>query len=129
MNQTRLPLMPAVLILLSCFCSLGIPFDASAHPNPEGKYRCVKIEVRHHAAPCQSPPLILGGDGSYQIWGERGTYEVVKGEWLLLSHSKRRGMGHFQNLHDIIFEVRIDGQLCRVTFQQILAPPRGVWSS
>ena len=126
MNQTRLPLMPAVLILLSCFCSLGFPFDASAHPNPEGKYRCVKIEFNHQSGTCQSPPLILSSDGSYQIWGERGTYQVMNGQWLVLSHSKRRGMGHIANPHEIIFEYRVDGRLCRVTFHQLFEAAPGV---
>jgi hypothetical protein len=86
----------------------------------------VTIEVDHHAAPCQSPLLILSHDGSYQIWGERGTYEVVNGEWLRLSHSKRRGMGHFENVHEIVFEYRSGGRLCRIKFHQLFEAPPGV---
>jgi hypothetical protein len=122
MVRFRSGLVPA-LVLLGFF---GVGLRAGAQSKPEGKYRCVTIEVDHHAAPCQSPPLILSHDGSYQIWGERGTYEVVDGKWLRLSHSKRRGMGHFENVHEIVFEYLSGGKVCRVTFHQMFGAPQGV---
>ena len=115
-------LVPALVL---CGCC-GILPRMAAQPRPEGKYRCVTIEIDHHAAPCQSPPLILSHDGSYQIWGERGTYEVVNGEWLRLSHSRRRGMGHFENLHELVFEYRSGGRLYRIKFHQLFEAPPGV---
>jgi hypothetical protein len=115
--------LPSCLVLLaSCFCS---PNKLHAQGAFEGKYRCVRIEVGAQTAPCQSPPLILNGDGSYQIWGERGTYEVVQDQWLVLSHSKRRGLGHFVGADEIVFEYKIGGKRCRVTFQEIYDPPPG----
>src|SRR5579863_8597717 len=72
----------------------------------DGNYQCVRLEFEGQSAPCQSPPLVLNHDGSYEIWGEHGTYEVVQGRWLLLSHSKRRGLGHFLDSHEIVFEYR-----------------------
>ena len=91
-----------------------------------GTYRCVRLEMDQKSAPCQSPPLTLNQDGSYQIWGERGTYQVMNGQWLVLSHSKRRGVGHMANPHEIIFEYRVDGRLCRVTFRQLFEAVPGV---
>jgi len=91
----------------------------------DGKYRCVRVEVGTQTAACQSPPLILNGDGSYQIWGEHGTYEVVQDQWLVLSHSKRRGLGHFVGADEIVFEYKIGGKPCRVTFREIYDPPPG----
>jgi len=126
MVHTRSVAIEAVLVSLVCFAFLGTVSNASADTRPEGKYRCLTIQAGHQTAPCQSPPLILSRDGSYQIWGERGTYEVVKGEWLLLSHSRRRGMGRFENLHEIVFEYKTGGMLYRVTFQQIVEPAPGV---
>ncbi|HZP33111.1 MAG TPA: hypothetical protein VFB23_07060 [Candidatus Acidoferrales bacterium] len=93
----------------------------------DGNYECVRLEFAGKSAPCQSPPLVLNRDGSYEIWGEHGTYEVVQGRWLLLSHSKRRGMGHFVNARDIVFEYRVGGKLCRVTFRRIFEAPPGYW--
>jgi hypothetical protein len=110
-----------VVLLVSCSWSPTLHAQAAF----DGKYRCVRIEVGHQAEGCQSPPLILSKDGSYQIWGEHGTYAVVQDQWLVLSHSKRRGMGHFVSENEIVFEYKIGGKPCRVTFQQIYEPPPG----
>jgi hypothetical protein len=90
-----------------------------------GKYRCVRLEMDGKSAPCQSPPLILNEDGSYQIWGEEGSYELVQGRWLVLEHSKRRGMGHIVSAREIVFEYRVDDKKCKVTFRRIFEPPPG----
>ena len=117
-----LSLLPLSLVLLASFW--GSP-DLRAQSAFDGKYRCVRIEVGTQTQACQSPPLILSSDGSYQIWGERGTYEVVQDQWLVLSHSKRRGLGHFVGADEIVFEYKIGGKRCRVTFREIYDPPPG----
>jgi hypothetical protein len=90
-----------------------------------GKYRCVSLEMEHKSAPCQSPPLVLNEDGSYQIWGEEGSYELVQGRWLILEHSQRRGMGRIVNAREIVFEYHVGDKKCKVTFQRIFEPPPG----
>jgi hypothetical protein len=111
----------SLVLLASCFWSPALHAQAAF----DGKYRCVRIEVGVQTSECQSPPLILSSDGSYQIWGEHGTYEVVQDQWLVLSHSKRRGLGHFVGADEIVFEYKIDGKRCRVTFREIFEPPPG----
>jgi hypothetical protein len=90
-----------------------------------GKYRCVRLQMDQESAPCQSPPLVLNEDGSYQIWGEEGTYELVQGRWLILEHSQRRGLGQIVNAREIVFEYRVGDKKCKVTFQRIFEPPPG----
>lgn len=90
-----------------------------------GKYRCVKLELEQKTAPCDSPPLVLNQDGSYQIWGEEGTYELVQGRWLILEHSQRRGLGQIVSPREIVFEYRVGDKRCKVTFQRIFEPPPG----
>ena len=90
-----------------------------------GKYRCVRLEMEQKSAPCDSPPLILHEDGSYQIWGEEGTYDLVQGRWLILEHSRRRGLGHVVSPREIVFEYRVGDKRCKVTFQRIFDPPPG----
>ena len=90
-----------------------------------GKYRCVKLELQQKTAPCDSPPLVLHEDGSYQIWGEEGTYELVQGQWLILEHSQRRGLGQIVSPREIVFEYRVGDKRCKVTFQRIFEPPPG----
>lgn len=104
----------------------AIVVPAKAQQRLDGNYQCVRLEFRGEAAPCQSPPLVLNQDGSYEIWGEHGKYEVVQGRWLLLSHSKRRGLGHFINAQEIVFEYRVDGRACRVTFRRVFEAPPGL---
>jgi len=90
-----------------------------------GKYRCVRLELEQKSAPCDSPPLVLNDDGSYQIWGEEGTYTLVQGRWLILEHSRRRGLGHIVSPREIVFEYRVGDKRCKVTFQRIFDPPPG----
>jgi hypothetical protein len=101
------------------------PSELHAQATFHGKYRCVRVEVGNQAEGCQSPPLILSEDGSYQIWGEHGTYAVVQDQWLVLSHSKRRGLGHFVGADEIVFEYKMGGKRCRVTFRELHDPRPG----
>lgn len=90
-----------------------------------GKYRCLQLEMDGKSAPCASPPLVLNEDGSYQIWGEEGSYELVQGRWLILEHSQRRGLGQIVSAREIVFEYRVGEKKCKVTFQRIFEPPPG----
>jgi hypothetical protein len=90
-----------------------------------GKYRCLELEMDGKAAPCASPPLVLNEDGSYQIWGEEGSYELVQGRWLILEHSQRRGLGQIVSPREIVFEYRVGEKKCKVKFQRIFDPPPG----
>ncbi len=111
--------------LLACIASAA---TAKGQQSLDGNYQCVRLEFQGQSSPCQSPPLVLNQDGSYDIWGEHGTYEVVQGRWLVLSHSRRRGLGHFVNAHEIVFEYRVGSRVCRVTFRRVFdAPPGYRW--
>lgn len=123
-NFRVLPVIPLLLAVVTLSTSLVVP--AKADQRLDGNYQCVRLELEGRSAPCQSPPLVLNRDGSYEIWGEHGTYEVVQGRWLVLSHSKRRGMGNFVNQHEIIFEYRVGTRVCRVTFRRIFEAPPGL---
>ena len=115
------------IVALAGALTIALVAPAKAEERLDGSYQCVQLEFQGHSAPCQSPPLVLNRNGSYEIWGEHGSYEVVQGHWLVLSHSKRRGMGHFLNAHDIVFEYRVDGRICRVTFRRVFEAPPGSW--
>src|SRR5437868_5723985 len=115
-----------VALLLAIVALPTVVVPANAQQRLDGNYQCVRLELEGHSAPCQSPPLVLNHDGSYDIWGEHGTYEVVHGRWLLLSHSRRRGMGNFVHPHEIVFEYRVGTRVCRVTFRRIFEAPPGL---
>ncbi|PYU27492.1 MAG: hypothetical protein DMG32_06790 [Acidobacteria bacterium] len=118
---------PVTLFAPLFLAVVALVTPAKAQQRLDGNYECVRLELEGQSALCQSPPLVLNHDGSYDIWGEHGTYEVVQGRWLVLSHSKRRGLGHFVNPHEIVFEYHVGKRLCRVTFQRIFEAPPGFW--
>lgn len=109
--------LPILCATLGLFGALTWSASAQAEARP-GKYRCVKMEAGNQVYPCESPSLILKSDGSYQIWGEQGTYEVMQNKWLVLSHSKRRGLGYLEKPGEIIFEFKVGKRVCRVTFEK-----------
>jgi hypothetical protein len=113
----------ALYVMLAGFAGAA---PAPAQQRLSGEYRCVRVEAEGRSETCQSPPLTLNRDGSYKIWGEEGTYEVVQGQWLVLSHSKRRGLGHVISSSEIVFEYRINNKSCRVTFRRVYDPPSGM---
>ena len=116
----------SILLYLTALMALSSFSSAPLHAQAfDGKYQCVRVELGSQSERCQSPPLILSEDGSYEIWGEHGTYEVVQDKWLVLSHSKRRGLGHFVGPNEIVFEYKIGNQKCLVTFREVYDPPTG----
>ncbi len=102
-------------VLLSC------P-SARAQSQIAGTYRCSNIQVGKRTIRCSSPPLTLFPNGSYKIWGERGTYTVL-GRYLVLSESKKRGPGRLRSGHQIVFEYYYQRRKYTVTFRRALTPP------
>src|SRR5580692_8935445 len=77
----------------------------AAEPAHSGTYRCVSVEVAGKTKHCKAPSLEMNSDGSYQILSEHGTYEILRGHWLVLSASKNRGRARLDgNNKQIIFE-------------------------
>lgn len=134
-TTTRLAQVAGLLLLLVLTGSLAAQAQDQATDRAQdaaqdrwrfaGRYRCVRLEMDQKSAPCVSPPLVLNEDGSYQIWGEEGSYELVQGKWLILEHSERRGLGKIVNAREIVFEYRVGDKKCKVTFQRIFDPPPG----
>jgi len=99
------------------------PSAAPAGPTPRagggvsvaGRYRCWSQNVGGAGGRCTSPPLVLHPDGTYQMSGERGTY-AVQGDRIVLSESKMRGPGTFQDGNRIVFEYTYRGQAHTVTY-------------
>lgn len=130
-TQTRLAQIAGLVVMLILAGGLAAHAQDQAKDRAQergqyaGKYRCVRLEMNGKSAPCGSPPLVLNEDGSYQIWGEEGSYELVQGRWLLLEHSQRRGLGQIVSAREIVFEYRVGDKKCKVTFQRIFEPPPG----
>lgn len=91
----------------------------AAHVSLSGTYRCVSVEVAGKAKHCTAPAIEMNSDGSYDILSEHGTYEILKGQWLVLAGGKNRGRGRLDsNNKQIIFEFISGGKKSRITYRR-----------
>ncbi len=84
-NLSKVLFLGAIGLILS-----GTP--ARAQEYISGTYNCVSVEVAGKTHSCSAPSLEMNSDGSYQILDERGTYEILKGRWLVWSFRPPRIM-------------------------------------
>ena len=94
-----------------------------------GTYNCVSVEIDGKTHPCKAPSLEMNSDGSYQILMEHGTYEILKGQWLVLSASKNHGRARLDGSKQIIFEFESGGKKSKITYRRkYQRPPDWVYS-
>lgn len=101
--------------------AIGLIFSgkpAQAQPSLSGTYNCVSVEVNGKMHHCKAPSLEMNSDGSYQILAERGTYEILKGHWLVLSASKNHGKARLDGSKEIIFEFESGGKKSKITYRR-----------
>ena len=91
---------------------------ACAQSYLSGTYNCVSVEVGGKIEPCKAPSLEMNSDGSYQILAERGTYEILKGHWLVLSAAKNHGRARLDGSREIIFEFLSGGKKSKITYRR-----------
>ena len=112
--------------------ALALAFNGSpvhAQSSLSGTYNCVTVEVDGKAHHCKAPALEMNSDGSYQILDERGTYEILKGNWLVLSASKNHGKARLDGSKEIIFEFESGGKKSKITYRRKYQRPPGWVSS
>jgi len=98
--------------------------SARAQAKIVGTYRCASARVGRRTGQCTSPPLILQADGRYHIWGEQGTYKI-RGGWLYLSESKKRGRGRLCHGREIVFRYSYRGQRHTIKFRRVVTGEAG----
>ena len=91
---------------------------ARAEGSLSGTYNCVTVEVNGKTHRCKAPSLEMNSDGSYQILAERGTYEILKGHWLVLSASKNNGRARLDGSREIIFEFESSGIKSKIIYRR-----------
>lgn len=112
--------------------ALALAFSGSpahAQASLSGTYNCVTVEVDGKAHHCKAPSLEMNSDGSYQILDERGTYEILKGNWLVLSASKNHGKARLDGSKEIIFEFESGGKKSKIIYRRKYQRPPGWVSS
>jgi hypothetical protein len=101
---------------------------AYAQDSLSGTYNCVSVEIAGKTHRCKAPSLEMNSDGSYQMLDERGTYEILKGHWLVLSASKNHGKARLDGSKEIIFEFLSGGKKSKITYRRKYQRPPA-WSS
>jgi|SRR5271165_1298449 len=91
---------------------------AHAQTSLSGTYNCVTVTVDGQTHRCIAPSLEMNSDGSYQILDERGTYEILKGNWLVLSASKNHGKARLEGSKEIIFEFESGGKKSKIIYRR-----------
>jgi hypothetical protein len=101
--------------------ALGLVFSgtpAQAQASLSGTYNCVSVETAGKTHPCKAPSLEMNSDGSYQILAERGTYEILRGHWLILSAAKNHERARLDGSKQIIFEFISRGKKSKITYRR-----------
>ena len=94
----------------------GTPARAQSHLS--GTYNCVSLEIGGQTHHCTAPSLEMNSDGSYQIFTERGTYEILRGHWLILSAAKNHERARLDGSKEIIFEFYSKGKKNKITYRR-----------
>src|SRR5580693_3003951 len=110
-NLAKVLILGATGLVLS-----GRPVQAQAVLS--GTYNCVSVEIAGKTHNCKAPSLEMNSDGSYQILSERGTYEILKGHWLVLSAAKNHERARLDGSKQIIFEFVSEGKKSKITYRR-----------
>jgi hypothetical protein len=110
-NVAKALIIGAIGLVLS-----GTPVRAQG--SLSGTYNCVSVEIAGKAHHCTAPSLEMNSDGSYQILSERGTYEILRGHWLVLSAAKNHGRARLDGSKKIIFEFLSGGKKSKITYRR-----------
>jgi hypothetical protein len=115
-NQSVHNLVKALILVSIGLVLSGKPAQAQA--SLSGTYNCVSVEIAGKSHHCTAPSLEMNSDGSYQIFTERGTYEILRGHWLILSAAKNHGRARLDGTKVIIFEFVSGGKKSKITYRR-----------
>ncbi len=110
-NLTKVVIIGAIGLVFS-----GTPARAESYLS--GTYNCVSVEVAGKTHHCSAPSLEMNSDGSYQILAVRGTYEILRGHWLILSAAKNHRRARLDGSKEIIFEFVSGGKKSKITYRR-----------
>ena len=119
MRNHRLPVNALAKLLIFGAVTLALSNGpARAESSLSGTYRCVSVEIAGKTKPCKAPSLEMSSDGSYKILDEHGTYEILKGQWLVLSAAKHHGRAKLVGTKQIVFEFLSGGKKSKITYRR-----------
>jgi hypothetical protein len=114
---------PFKWIHVTLFAGLPLVLLPSSHAqalNVSGRYQCATAKVQGKSVPCSAAPLILKGDGHFELRGWEGNY-LVSGEWVELSDSVVRSRAKIEPGHKIVFRYRGKHGWCEMVYERRVA--------
>jgi len=105
-------------LLVWAALALFVPYGrAQTRVDVSGQYSCTQAKVRGKVIPCRSAPLVLKGDGRYEIRGREGEY-FTKGSWLVLTDQQKRKRAKIVPGHKLLFRYQCGKGMCEVQFER-----------
>jgi len=108
-----------VLLCVAASAFFSSPSQAGPH-NIAGSYECTQVRLHGNIAPCRSAPLVLKKDGSFELRGWEGNYQV-DGDWVELSDSVLKSRAQIKPGHKIIFRYHGKDGMVEVIYERRLA--------
>ena len=108
------------LLALAAFLTLVPSSRAQTQVDLSGRYTCAEAKVRGKVVPCRSAPLILKGDGRYEIQGREGEY-FTKGNWVVLTDQQKRKRARIVPGHRLLFRYPCGKGACEIKFERRIA--------
>lgn len=115
-NQLLNNIVKALILAAIGFVLSATPAQAQTYLS--GTYNCVSVEVAGKTQHCSAPSLEMNSDGSYQILAVHGTYEILRGHWLILSAAKNHRRARLDGSKEIIFEFFSGGKKSKITYRR-----------
>jgi len=115
-NRSLYNLAKVLIIGVTVLIFGGTP--ARAQDSLSGTYKCVSVEVAGKTLHCSTPSLEMNSDGSYEILAEHGTYQILRGHWLILSAAKNHRRARLDGSKEIIFEFVSGGKKSKITYRR-----------
>jgi hypothetical protein len=117
-NHNRLVYNLARVLIIGAIGLVLSSRPVRAEESLSGTYNCVSVEIAGKTHQCKAPSLEMYSDGSYQILSEHGTYEILRGHWLVLSAAKNHGRARLDGSKVIIFEFVSGGKKSKITYRR-----------
>ena len=94
--------------------------QAQTQVDVSGRYTCAEAKVRGRVVPCRSAPLVLKGDGRYELQGREGEY-FTRGNWLVLTDQQKRKRAKIVPGHRLLFRYPCGKGTCEIKFERRIA--------
>jgi len=108
-----------ILMLVFGACCL-LPASHAQTTNLSGRYQCVQVKLLEKVVACTAAPLILKGDGHFELRGWEGSY-LVNGQWVELSDSLLKARAKIEPGHKISLRYYGKNGLVEMIFERRVA--------